>query len=617
MNDKISGHEEIDKKLEIEAADEKEALEKAYKHWKPQIDIEPEMISVSLVEKRSGFLGIKDKDNKYEAKLNIEDIDEIEEELEYLDEEIAIDGDFEIKFTEEGVMLKIIPPSGGGDPVRYIQIKHKVSEMDIEDVNWEAVQSAIDEPEEEWVKMAPRKPELDEDARVEVNICDDKLKATVDYEPARGGEEITAADLEEILNEAGVIYGVDNQALEEIVNSDEPIENFVVAEGKPPEPGEDAELNYHFEIDRENIGTEREDGSIDFFDRDLITNVEPGEVLVTKTPPVPGNSGKAVTGKELKPEEPKDKKLPAGKNVEKKENKLVAEIEGQVVKDGDKISVTPVHKVNGDVDLDVGNIDFVGSVVVNGDVQEGFSIKAEEDIEINGKVFAAQLEAGGNIKINKGFIGKEKGNVIAEGDVEIKFIENGNVESKGTVQVDDAIMHSTVTAAEEIILGKGKGLIVGGRCRAAKRIEASVVGSSLATTTVLEVGIDPSLKEEMNQIEEDLEDNRQNMTKAKKALDLLEKLKKQQGELPQDKEQMYYRLKKTKKNLQEEKARKEKKLEELENRLEKSKRGRVEVREKVFSGVTIIVGKSQYNVKDTMSTTAFEEEEGEVKQKPL
>ena len=617
MNEKLSDSEELDKKIKIEAANEKDALKKAYKHWKPQIDIEPDMISIKLIEERSGFLGIKNKDNRYEAVLNIEDIAEIEEELKYLDEEIAIDGDFDIKFASEGVMMKIIPPSGGGEPVKYHQIKQKVSELNIEEVDWEIVQSEIDEPEEEWVKIAPRKPELDQDASVEVDISEDKLKATVNYEPALGGEEITDSELEEILHEAGVIYGIDKEALKEVVDADEPVEEFVVAEGKAPEPGEDAELTYHFEVDEKNIGTEREDGSIDFFDRDLITNVEPGEVLVTKKDAEPGKNGKAVTGKELKPEPPKDKKLPAGKNVEIKDKKLVADIEGQVIIDGDKVSVTPVHKVNGNVDLDVGNIDFVGSVIVNGDVQEGFTVKADEDIEVKGKVSAARLEAGGNIKINKGFIGKEKGKVKAEGKVEIKFIENGSVESGGTVEVGDAIMHSRVTAAEEIILGRGKGLIVGGSCRAAKKIEASVVGSSLATTTVLEVGIDPSLKEEMNQIEEDLENNQQNMTKAKKALNLLEKLKKQQGELPQDKEQMYYRLKKTKKNLKQEKVRKEKKLEELENRLRKSKRGKIEIREKIYSGVTLIVGKSQYNVKDTMSTSAFVEEEGEVKQKPL
>ncbi len=618
MGNQVSNSSEnINKKLKVEAADKEEALKKAYSHWKSRIDIDPEMISIKLIEEKSGFLGIKNKDNEYEAILNLEDPEEIEEELEYLDEEIAIDGDFEIKFREEGIMLKIIPPSGGGEPAKYHQIKQKVSDMDIEDVNWEVVQEKIDEPAEEWDKIAPRKPELDQDARVEVNISDDKLKAYINYEPARGGQEITVSTLEETLNEAGVIYGVDRQALKEVVNCGNSLEEFIVAEGKEPEPGKDAELNYHFEIDNENIGTERADGSIDFFDRDLITNVEPGEVLVTKKEPEPGVAGKAVTGKELKPEPPKDKKLPAGKNVEKKEGKLVADIEGQVIIDGDKVSVTPVHKVKGDVDLDVGNIDFVGSVVINGDVQEGFSVKAEEDIEIKGKVFAAEIEAGGDVKISKGFIGKDKGEVKAEGNVKVKFVENGSITSGDRVEVADAIMHSTVTAAEEIVLGKGKGLIVGGKCRAGKKIEASVLGSSLATTTVLEVGVDPGLKEKIQEIEEDLEENRQNKTKAEKALNLLEKLKKQQGELPQDKEQMFYRLKKTKKSLRQERERKEEKLAELENQIQKSRRGKIEVREKVYSGVTLIVGKSQYNVKDTISASAFVEEEGEVKQKPL
>ena len=620
MDNKNGGSEQsIKEKIKIEAADEEEARKKAYKYWKEnnELEIDLELISVELIEERSGFLGFGDKDNVYRASLDIEAPSELEQEIEYLEEDIAIDGDFEIKFEEEGVMLKVSPPSGEGEKVSYYEIKQKVNELKLEDVDWEDVQQKIDDPDDEWTKIAPRKPELDEDASAGVEIVEDGLKARLDYNPPFGGEDYTVSDIEDLLQEAGVVSGIKREKIQQIVECNEEQKGVVIAEGTEPEPGRDAELEYHFEFDQESVGTEREDGSIDFFDRDLITNVEPGEVLVTKIEAEKGIPGEAVTGEVLEPPAPEDVKLPAGKNVEIKENKLIADIEGQAVREGNKVSVTPVHKVQGDLDLDVGNIDFVGSVVITGDVQEGFSIKAEHNIEVKGKVFAAHLEAGGGVKIHQGFIGKDKGEIEAAEDVEIKFVENGSVRSEGSVKVTDAIMHSNIVASGDIIMGKGKGLIVGGNCRAAEEIEARVVGSSLATTTVLEAGIDPGLKEEITQLEEDLEDNRQNMTKAEKALNLLEKLKEQQGELPQDKEMMYYRLKKTRKNLQEERAKKEEKLEELKQRSKGSKRGKIKVKEKVHPGVTIVIGKSRYNVRDTIDATSFVEEEGEVRQKPL
>ena len=54
-----------------------------------------------------------------------------------------------------------------------------------------------------------------------------------------------------------------------------------------------------------------------------------------------------------------------------------------------------------------GNIDFLGSVIVL-KRKSGFTIKASGDIEINGIVEAAKIEAGGNITVKRGIQGKAK-----------------------------------------------------------------------------------------------------------------------------------------------------------------------------------------------------------------
>lgn len=96
----------------------------------------------------------------------------------------------------------------------------------------------------------------------------------------------------------------------------------MIAEGIPAVPGTDAEIIYHFESKKDSVGTQREDGSIDFYNLGLITNVNAGQVLVTKKDPVPGTTGRTVTGEVINPPEPRNKELPGGKNVEKGMNIL-------------------------------------------------------------------------------------------------------------------------------------------------------------------------------------------------------------------------------------------------------------------------------------------------------
>ena len=77
--------------------------------------------------------------------------------------------------------------------------------------------------------------------------------------------------------------------------------------------------------------------------------------------------------------------------------------------DREKINVFPVYEVNGDVDYNTGNIDFVGTIVIRGNVRSGFKVKADGDIRIIGSVEGAELEAAGSIEISAGIIGQNKG----------------------------------------------------------------------------------------------------------------------------------------------------------------------------------------------------------------
>ncbi|MFW5873451.1 MAG: DUF342 domain-containing protein [Bacillota bacterium] len=613
----------MDKKIVIKAKNKATAIEKAKKELGEKLNIsnnyiEDENLDLISVDENKGLFGVFKKENTYNFLYNDpKETSKLEAEIEDLEYDIKIDGEFEIKLDDEGVKLKVKPPGKSGDSVKYSQIKEKLDSLKIVEVNWEEVQNELNEPSEKWKIIAPRKPELDQDAEIEFDISQDKLEAFISYKPAIGGRSFNFDEIRKEAEKSGIKYGLKEEKLKSIINNNETVDDILIASGQEPVSGEDAKLIYHFVTEKNNVGTKRDDGSIDFYDLGQIANVKPGDVLVTKEDSKPGESGRSVLGEEIPAPQPKDCELPSGKNVEKNNNKLLAEIEGQAVRDGKRVHVLPIHEVNGDVDLSVGNIDFIGNVLIKGDVKEGFKVKAEGNIEVKGRVSAANLIAGNEVIIHSGFIGKDKAEIKANGDIKVKFVENGKINSKSNIYIAEAAMHSKLIAGQSIFVKEGKGLLVGGETRASSKIEANVIGSSLATKTILEVGIDPELKEEMRNIKEQIEEAKGNILKSNKAIKMLDKLKKSHGELPKDKELMYYRLKKTEKNLNKTIEKKNNRLVELEKKFEKTSKGKITVNKSIYPGSKLIIGKAQYNVQDEMRVSTFVEDKGEVRQIPL
>ena len=143
----------------------------------------------------------------------------------------------------------------------------------------------------------------------------------------------------------------------------------------------------------------------------------------------------------------------------------MALVDGHVSFTGGKLNVYPVYEVRGNVDNSTGNINFVGKVVVKGNVLTGFEIKAEGDIEVEGVVEGAKLEAGGNILLKRGAQGSGRGVLICQGSLVSRFIENCTVEAGGDI-IADAIMHCSISSKSSIELKGRKGLLVGGNTAA-------------------------------------------------------------------------------------------------------------------------------------------------------
>jgi uncharacterized protein (DUF342 family) len=187
-----------------------------------------------------------------------------------------------------------------------------------------------------------------------------------------------------------------------------------------------------------------------------------------------------------------------------------------------KTETVPVFKVAGDANLAVGNIDCTGDVMIEGWARDGIVIRASGDIKINGGVEGTEIHAGGNVIINGGIQAHNRGLVSAGGTVESNYINAARVHSKQSVIVKESILHSEIFAEDRITALGENSLISGGMLKAGNRIEASSVGSRLASPTILELGAIPEIRDELTNIRTLLKSREQDRDQVQKAIRVLE-----------------------------------------------------------------------------------------------
>ncbi|UMZ73389.1 FapA family protein [Natranaerofaba carboxydovora] len=539
-----------------------------------------------------------------------------EQEVKALDK--GIDGYFNIEETQDDkVFLTVHPPENEGKKVKWMDVKKYLENYGYEIKQEEPLVETVRKSNGEKINITDFVEEIRIDGSFEVRVEEKNMKAILRVELPQGkGKKVTFQELTDYLKERGIIHGINNEAIKEAIDKGTKGDYIVIAEGTEPEKGKDAEINVHFEK-KEAKPVLKEDGTVDYYNVENVTNVSEGDLLATRIPPEEGVPGTDVYGEEVPPQPPKDKLLKKGKNtiLDEENDVLKAEIDGQVVLNNDgTIHVFPVYEVSGDLDLSVGNIDFVGNVVVKGAVKSNLSIKAEGDVEIGKSADNCFIEAKGNIYVRGGIQGKSKGVIKSKGQIVCKFIENANVIADGDVTVSEAIMHSNVKGKNVYVTQGKRGLLVGGRIVASEEVHAKIVGSNLATATTIEVGLNPDLREKIDYLRDEYSKANENLDKTKKAVNILEKLEQTQGKLPPDKESMLLRLQRTEKHLTEKIEEIENEKEELERELEENTDGKVKVQDTAYPGVKIVISNVVRNNDDTRKKVTFYlNDEGEIR----
>lgn len=286
--------------------------------------------------------------------------------------------------------------------------------------------------------------------------------------------EPTVENLEKALQQAGVTTGIDKTVLTALSANPVYKEEIVAARGTAPKDGTDGRLQYHFEVNPDLSPRVDEHGRVDYKNLQYAQNVSEGELLCEIISPTPGISGLTVRGMTIPAKNGKIVPTVNGKNtvLSGDGKKITAACDGQVALKNGKITVSKILSLD-NVDASTGNILFVGSVTVNGDVRGGYTIRVGGDIKVNGTVENATLVAGGNIVVNQGI---KHGNVTAGGSLRARFLESAQVSADGDIYAD-VMLNSKVTAKGDVKLSGTHSCIVGGFCSAKNRIDCRDIGN--------------------------------------------------------------------------------------------------------------------------------------------
>ncbi|MGL4983026.1 MAG: FapA family protein [Treponemataceae bacterium] len=565
------------------------------------------------------YENVKAVTSRFEAKK--EKIKDIEQDSI---EEILIedaDGEAYVHYFRSEIMLKIVLPVGNGNPIFIDTVLSQIKKDEGYTFDEKLVNKFLTQSTNSAYKKIGSYPNnTKNNAEFTVSVSTDEMSATITaYPPSQFGADISADDIKKALKNKGVVAGISEEKINAFV--DKPTYNtaIIVAQALPAENGKDARFEYFFETDLSKIhAKENSGGQIDFKELNIIQNVKENQELAKKIPAEKGKQGKTVLGRILEAKDGKDIAFPLGKNVAVLSDNLtiVASLNGHVFLLSGKICVDPVMEIAGDVSIKTGNINFLGTVIIKGNVDDGFDVKASGDITISGTVGNCQIESDGNVVVSLGIMGRDEGYVRSGKSVWAKFIQNTKVEAGENVIASDGIINSNIVANKRIWVKGKRAAIIGGHLFATEDIIAKNIGSnSGGSETILEVGYNPQSKKKLDafisqqtEILRELEENGLN-------IQTLENMKKMRKMLPPDKEESLQLLVKERGDMMQEAENLSTEIHEIQSYLKELKAvGKVSASGTIYPGVKIHIRDTREDIRMEMTHITFFLEEGFIRQ---
>lgn len=417
------------------------------------------------------------------------------------------DGTINLKINRNGIFIKITPAYNNGKPITARSVIHLLSSRRIETPDMNTLTKILNSTGGDYYKISDYKAVPDNEGSIEIEIKDNHLFAYMQINPPiYNAREIDEQDVKQTLEKHNIKYGIKQEVIEEVLREKIFSTYILIAQGTPYTPPVDGRFDFYFNTNLEEVNLKQDKyGNVNHRELNLIQNVASGRQIAKKMSPIPGKPGKNIHGEPIAPPLGKEPTINLGKNVSLSQDGqyIIATHSGHAQLIGNTISVEQIYMVHGDVDYSTGNIHFMGSVLVKGNVLDGFNIEASGDIEIHGTVGRCNIIGENNILIHQGIYGKNEGTIKSGGDIYAKFIDNAKLFAGRNVIIHKEILNSEVVAKNKIQCKGKRSSIVGGKLYAGEQIAANVIGNDNYITTSLEINISPEILISYNNLNEE------------------------------------------------------------------------------------------------------------------
>lgn len=355
----------------------------------------------------------------------------LEEEVE-LEKEKSINGSISVV---DGKIIVKNPLEGGS--FAKISVDKEIKLL----INGKEVTSRVDIKEEDSIETILH--EISSKRIVNIATSQDKMEAYIDikYEPQKlytlvdlpPSENVTLKSkikqeifppkftVEEIkgyLGEKNIKYGIIEENLTEKVISEGCV-NLKIAVGTEVCNDEDDKIIINFKSNKEIMDEKKDQGQkIDYKSIGYIEPVKKGQVMAELVKGKEGYDGQNIFGIVKKKKKGKPLTINAGENCQVVNNTIIADCDGKPYIKKNVFNVFNCHEVSGDVDMKSGNINFIGDVIIKGDVKDGMTVTSGHSVEVHNSVLDAKIISDGDILIKNNVIhsdlkaGKEDVNKI-------------------------------------------------------------------------------------------------------------------------------------------------------------------------------------------------------------
>lgn len=347
------------------------------------------------------------------------------------------------------------------------------------------------------------------DGSCRIEVSEDRMQAELIVTAAQGGRHLETIDVKEVITESGITHGLQFEWLNRMVKEAQVAEpgaevRGIIAEGTPPAPGIPSEFEFLVVPleDRVLQPQSRDDGSLNMRDLGGIEVVDAGQPLVRRIPSRPGDNGSDVLGDVILSEAIPDQPFDIGEGTQVSPDDihlLISKRHGVPLKMDRGMKVSEVLVVQ-DVDLKTGNVEYDGSVMIQGDVKNGMLVEAAADVYVNGFVENARIRARGDVIIKQGIIGKanatkdssgveaEDACVVQGRNVTARFAQHAFIRADDKVELGTQLLHCRVLGCRDLHVGdaaKRKSKMVGGVVNLSGAAHIGTLGSIASAQTVL------------------------------------------------------------------------------------------------------------------------------------